>query len=67
MNDLMAEIVNLRRARKERDRAASEKQAANNRVAFGVSKKDKRAEAARRVLEERRLDEHRRENGGDAK
>ncbi|MFC7053749.1 DUF4169 family protein [Hansschlegelia quercus] len=63
----MDEIVNLRRARKERVRAASEKQAADNRLAFGVSKKDKRAEAARRALEERRLDGHCRDSGGNAK
>ncbi|GLK67968.1 DUF4169 family protein [Hansschlegelia plantiphila] len=62
----MAEIVNLRRARKQHQRAASEKQAAENRVRFGTTKQEKTLESARRARTERRLDEHRRENGGDA-
>ena len=35
----MTEIVNLRRARKARERAAKEQQAADNRARFGVSKR----------------------------
>lgn len=46
----MAEIVNLRTARKARARAEAEKQAADNRVKFGRTKAEKqmtRAEADR--------------------
>ena len=35
----MSEIVNLRRARKAKGRAAKEQQAADNRARFGVSKR----------------------------
>nr|WP_210286011.1 DUF4169 family protein [Hansschlegelia beijingensis] len=62
----VAEIINLRRARKSRARAASEKLAAENRTRFGTSKQDKDLETARRTLADRRLEDHRRENGGDA-
>ncbi len=41
----MAEIVNLNRARKARQRAEAERQAAENRVRFGRTKADKRREA----------------------
>ncbi len=41
----MAEIVNLNRARKARQRAQAERQAAENRVRFGRTKADKRREA----------------------
>jgi hypothetical protein len=37
----MAEIINLRRARKQRDRAASEAQAAANRAVHGRTKGEK--------------------------
>ena len=42
----MAEIVNLRRARKDRDRQAAERQATENRARFGQGK------AARKVAEQ---------------
>jgi hypothetical protein len=48
----VAEVVNLRLARKARARAASEATAAANRAAFGRSKAEKavsKAEAARRA------------------
>jgi len=35
----MTEIVNLRRARKAKERAAKEQEAADNRARFGVSKR----------------------------
>ena len=45
----MAEIVNLRRARKDRKRAAKETRAAGNRAQFGRGKAEKQAtEATRR-------------------
>ena len=52
----MAEIINLRRARKARDRAASEAEAAANRLSHGRSKAEKQATRAERERLERTLD-----------
>lgn len=57
-----AEIVNLRKARKVRDRAAKEKRAVENRVKFGRTKAERttaKAEDARAV---RRLEGNRRDD-----
>ncbi len=57
----MAEIINLRRARKARNRAAGETQAAANRAKFGRTRAERAAdetEAARRAAE---LDEAKRD------
>ncbi|WP_020185442.1 DUF4169 family protein [Methylopila sp. 73B] len=62
----MAEIVNLRQARKRREREDRSAQAAENRVRFGRRKDEQVAEEARRAQAERLLDGHRRDNGGDA-
>jgi hypothetical protein len=56
----MAEIVNLRRARKDRARADEKKAAEANRAAFGRTKEEKRrvkadADRANRLLEGHRL------------
>jgi Domain of unknown function (DUF4169) len=56
-----AEIVNLRRARKARDRADRQKTAAENRRRHGLSKAEKQAELAERRQAERHIDAHRRE------
>lgn len=61
----MAEIVNLRRARKQRDRAAAETAAAANRRAFGRSRAERETEAADEARRERVLDGARREPDGD--
>ncbi|MGI6245146.1 MAG: DUF4169 family protein [Pseudochelatococcus sp.] len=63
----MAEIVNLRRARKARARSEKEAQAAENRLRFGATKAERTASAAAREKDERHLDAHRlpEENGGD--
>jgi hypothetical protein len=61
----MAEIVNLRRARKERARTDKEAKASENRVRFGRRKQDVAVEEAGRATAARLLDGHRRENGGD--
>ena len=45
----MGEVVNLRRARKARDRRADEAQAAANRVAFGRTKAEKATDRAERA------------------
>ncbi len=52
----MAEIVNLRRARKARERAERERQADENRARFGQAKAEKDLEAARRDKARRELD-----------
>jgi hypothetical protein len=55
----MSEIVNLRRVRKAKAKAEAERQAAENRVAFGRSKAEKETTRALRSLETQRLDGHR--------
>lgn len=55
----MGEIVNLRRARKARDRASAEAQAAQNRIAFGRTKAERKLSDAEKTLAERRLEGHR--------
>ena len=56
-----ADIVNLRRARKAKARSGREKIAADNRVAFGLSKGEKQLTKAEREREQRGIDAHRRE------
>lgn len=46
----MAEIVNLNRARKQRAREAGKTQAAENRAAFGRTRAEREAQAARGVI-----------------
>lgn len=52
----MAEIVNLNRARKARDRAAARQTAEANRAKFGRSKAEKQADAVERARSDRALD-----------
>lgn len=52
----MAELVNLNKARKARNRALKTAEAAQNRIAFGTSTKLKKAAQAQRTLEAARLD-----------
>jgi Domain of unknown function (DUF4169) len=54
----MAEIVNLRRARKAKERRRAETEAAANRAAFGVPKALKQEARAERELQQRRLEDH---------
>ncbi len=54
-----AEIVNLKRARKARDRAEKEKTAEANRVAHGTSKSVKKLSKAQKDKAEQRLAGHR--------
>ena len=56
----MAEIVNLRQARKRKARAEKEAQAAENRVAFGRPKAERSLGKAQRDIDLRRLEGHRR-------
>jgi predicted nucleic acid-binding protein len=55
----MAEIVNLRRARKQRARSEAEAQAEQNRLIHGRSKSEKRATEAERLKAAQQLDGHR--------
>ncbi|THD42350.1 MAG: DUF4169 family protein [Bradyrhizobium sp.] len=57
----MAEIVNLRRARKRRVREREEASAAANRLAHGISKTARRDAEAERERAERSIEGHRRE------
>ncbi len=59
----MGEIVNLRRARKDRARREKDAQAQENRAAFGRSKPERTLVSAQTRLEARRLDAHKRETG----
>lgn len=64
----MAEIINLRQVRKQRDRAAREAEAADNRRRFGRTQADKAADAARTAEAERAaraLDAQRRDTPDD--
>lgn len=59
----MAEIVNLRLARKRAERSKAESQAAENRLAHGASKKQRTETAAERDKLNKTLDSHRIEPG----
>jgi hypothetical protein len=54
----MAEIINLRRARKDKARAEKDKTAQANRVAHGTPKALKKLERAKADKAARRLDGH---------
>ena len=58
---MTAEIVNLRHARKAKERAEREREAAENRIAFGRTKGEKERTAAERRLRKYTIDGHRRE------
>ena len=55
----MAEIINLRKARKDRARAEDGKRAEQNRIAFGRTKAEKAHAKAEQALERKRQDGHR--------
>ena len=55
----MSEIVNLRRARKRKNRELKETEAAQSRAVFGRSKAEKRLIESERALAEARLDARR--------
>ena len=59
----MAEIVNLRMARKRANRQRAEKRAAEARVSHGMSKADRVLARSNREKIRRELDEHRIETG----
>ena len=55
----MPEIVNLRRARKLKERERQQAEAAQNRALFGRSKAEKRLIESERAIAEASLDAHR--------
>jgi len=61
----MGDIVNLRRARKARERAANSATAAEKRARFGTPKALRKLENARSQKEERDLEEKRLEDKED--
>lgn len=61
----MADIVNLRRARKQKTREAAAAKAAQKRIEFGVSRAQREAAGRVRTLEEHRLQSHRRDKSDD--
>ena len=54
----MAEVINLRRARKNHQRAAKTQSAAQNRAAFGVSRSERALADAQRKAAGAKLDGH---------
>ena len=62
-----AEIINLRRARKTKDRAAKEKTAEANRVLHGTPKALRNLEKARKDKADQGLSGHKLQNEGDDK
>jgi len=59
---MMAEIVNLRQARKAKARSEKDDAAAANRAKFGRTKAEKQAEAAKAALATKALDGHKRDS-----
>ena len=57
----MAEIINLRQARKAKARVGKEADAAANRAKYGRTKAEKQLEATKTSIESKRLDGHRRD------
>lgn len=62
----MSEVVNLRKARKDRDRRLKESRAAENRVIHGLPKRLRAAARAERDREAQVLEGHQK-NGKDEK
>lgn len=61
----MADIINLRTARKQAERQKNEKQAEANRLAHGISRKDRARADASREAADRLLDGHRRDDSSN--
>lgn len=57
----MADIINLRTARKQKARAEKEVQASQNRVIFGRTKAEKQKAEAEQRLAEKHIDGHKRD------
>ena len=62
---MSAEIINLRKARKAKQRREAEVRAEENRAKFGRAKAERQATGAEKEREARRLDSLRRQRGDD--
>ena len=58
----MADILSLSKARKAKARVAKEAQATENRILFGRTKAEKERVDAGRVLDEKKIDAHKRDD-----
>jgi hypothetical protein len=61
----MVEVINLRQARKAKDRAEKQKTAQANRIAHGTPKALRKLSEAQKNKAEQRLADHRLENKDD--
>lgn len=59
---MMAEVVNLRKFRKRKERGEKEAIAQVNRAVFSRTKSEKKLNKAKLALEKKTLDEHKRED-----
>jgi Domain of unknown function (DUF4169) len=59
---MMAEIVNLRRVRKQKTRDEKGQQAEENRARFGMTKTERLKIKAEEALDAKRLDAHKRDS-----
>jgi hypothetical protein len=62
---MSADIINLRRARKAKERQAADKRAEENRAKFGRTKSERQMTTAEKEREGRRLDRLRRDRHED--
>jgi len=63
---MTAEIVNLRRFRKAKEKAEAQARAAENRAKHGRSKSERQRKTSRDSIDDRKLEGHRRDtHGGD--
>ena len=58
----MAEIINLKQARKRKKRANDEKQAESNRLQFGRTKAERKLTEAQHEQARQKLDAHKRDD-----
>ncbi len=58
----MAELINLRNVRKNKQRVEDEKHADENRIKFGRTKAEKKMSAALNLLNDKKLDGKKRES-----
>ena len=61
----MADIINLRRARKAKARAEKEAEGSENRARFGRPRREQMSTDATRDMQDRKLDAHRRDGPGE--
>jgi hypothetical protein len=55
----MGDVINLRTARKQADRRKAEERASANRIAYGLTKAERKLDKARKAKAEREIEGHR--------